>query len=208
MPLIKAIHAGLVGVLAAAGVAAATGSSGTEMYKGYEMPPYTVTQAVQTMDGTAIELRRYAPHILAEVTVAGSRDRAVNRGFRELAGYIFGGNASGEKIAMTTPVAQARADENWTISFVMPAAFDLASLPAARSQAVRFVETDPEDQLVLRYSGLRTNDRLEAFTAQLLQQAKAQGLRVVSEPRYYFYDAPMTPPWSRRNEIAVVVSAS
>jgi SOUL heme-binding protein len=56
-----------------------------------------------------IELRAYAPMIIAEAVVEGTLDQASNQGFRLIADYIFGGNiarsgAAGEKIAMTAPV--------------------------------------------------------------------------------------------------------
>jgi SOUL heme-binding protein len=56
-----------------------------------------------------IELRAYAPMIIAEAVVDGTLDQASNQGFRLIADYIFGGNiaksgAPGEKIAMTAPV--------------------------------------------------------------------------------------------------------
>jgi hypothetical protein len=56
-----------------------------------------------------IELRAYAPMIIAEAVVEGTLDQASNQGFRLIADYIFGGNiaksgAPGEKIAMTAPV--------------------------------------------------------------------------------------------------------
>jgi hypothetical protein len=38
----------------------------------------------------AIEIRDYAPQIVAETTVPGERDAAISEGFRRLAGYIFG----------------------------------------------------------------------------------------------------------------------
>jgi hypothetical protein len=47
--------------------------------------------------------------LLAEVEVAGEREKAINQGFRILAGYIFGGNTVKQKIAMTTPVTQTDA---------------------------------------------------------------------------------------------------
>lgn len=198
MPAFKAVQIGLCAVLVAASVAAAT--EGTR-YKGYEMPPYTV----QAADGP-IEVRQYDPHILAQVTVEGTRSRAISRGFQVLANYIFGGNVEGEKIAMTVPVAQVPMGENWTVSFMMPANIELDDLPAAKSDAVRFVETQPEQQLVIQFSGLRTDRRIEDNTRALLQYAARQGYDVTDAPRYYFYDDPMTPPWSRRNEIAVPIS--
>lgn len=59
-----------------------------------------------------IELRRYAPFIVAETTVLGDMDAASNKGFRAIADYIFGNNVVAssvpskvsEKIAMTAPV--------------------------------------------------------------------------------------------------------
>jgi hypothetical protein len=59
-----------------------------------------------------IEVRRYAPLIVAEVTVDGDMDAASNQGFRLIADFIFGNNrAAGataekasDKIAMTAPV--------------------------------------------------------------------------------------------------------
>jgi hypothetical protein len=49
-----------------------------------EEPSYTV---VEQRDG--YELRDYAPYIVAEVEVSGTRDQSMNQGFRLLADYIF-----------------------------------------------------------------------------------------------------------------------
>jgi hypothetical protein len=62
-----------------------------------------------------IELRRYPALIVAETFVSGDLDQASGKGFRILAGYIFGDNVTAspallerpqpsEKIAMTAPV--------------------------------------------------------------------------------------------------------
>ena len=57
------------------------------------------------------EVRRYPAHIVAEVTVQGSFDEAVNRAFRMLAAFIFGDNVGKQKVAMTAPVVQEPASE-------------------------------------------------------------------------------------------------
>lgn len=50
------------------------------------------------------ELRKYAPSIVAETEVRGTREEAASEGFRRLAGYIFGGNRGRARVEMTAPV--------------------------------------------------------------------------------------------------------
>jgi SOUL heme-binding protein len=173
-----------------------------QTHKGYEMPPYTVQQ----VDGD-IELRLYGAHTAAEVTVAGNSDSAIGTGFRVLAGYIFGGNADGQKITMTVPVAQSPApvEGQWTVRFMMPAAFDAATLPAPDDARIRFVTAAPERQVALRFSGLRGSAVLAAKTTALRAWAETAGLKITAGPHVYFYDGPMTLPWNRRNEVAFTV---
>ncbi|HEY6918234.1 MAG TPA: heme-binding protein [Tabrizicola sp.] len=184
----------------------ATGAGAEETHKGYEMPPYTV----EWQDGTR-EIRAYGPHLLAEVKVSGSRSGAIQKGFRVLAGYIFGGNATGEKIAMTVPVAQTPDDtggaggETWVVSFMMPARYTTETLPAPRTEAIRFVQAGPSRQLVERFSGIPGTEGLADRAEALRVWAKANGYEILAGPHYYFYDAPMTLPWKRRNEVAFTI---
>lgn len=197
---LKFIHLGLIIALIGAAVAAATEA---DMYKGYELPPYEVVEA----DGE-VELRSYEPHILAQVQVSGRQGQAVSRGFQVLANYIFGGNTAGEKIAMTVPVGQAASASDgrlWTVSFMMPGAFEMDTLPQAKSESIRFVETGREDLLVVKFSGFRNPAALSKRTDQVVAEAARQGYEVAGPPRYFFYDGPMTPPWARRNEVALPV---
>lgn len=180
---------------------AMSGEAGAETtHKGYEMPPYRVDWA----EG-AREIRDYGPHLLAEVRVSGGRQGAIQTGFRLLAGYIFGGNATGEKIAMTVPVAQTPAGGDWVVSFMMPARFTAESLPAPRSEAIRVVQAPPSRQLVERFAGVPGSGGLAERAEALRIWAEARGHEILAGPHYYFYDAPMTLPWKRRNEVAFTI---
>ena len=179
------------------GVMMATAAGAETTHKGYEMPPYTVerTEGVR-------EVRAYGPHILAEVQVAGSRQGAIQTGFSLLAGYIFGGNATGEKITMTVPVAQTPKGDQWTVSFMMPERFTKDSLPTPRNSAIRFVQAGHSRQVVERFSGLPGTVDMAKRADALRAWAEAQGMTITAGPHFYFYDAPMTLPWNRRNEVA------
>ena len=59
----------------------------------------------------AFEIRDYPALVVAEVTVTGGQKEAASKGFRLLAGYIFGGNRGKQSIAMTAPVTEAPAGE-------------------------------------------------------------------------------------------------
>ena len=186
-------------------VMAGTAMADQQMHKGYEMPPYTV-EAVEDGGGSGVELRRYGPHVVAEVTVTGDRSTAISRGFRALAGYIFGGNADGEKIAMTVPVTQTPAGgDSWTVQFTMPAAYTVDSLPRPRDPAVRLRQVAGDRQAVVVFSGLPQTADMEARAAKLRDWIAAKGLTITAGPHYQFYDAPLTLPWRRRNEVSFSV---
>ncbi len=190
----KLVLAGVLGIVMAGTAVAET------THKGYEMPPYTVEWSKATR-----EIRNYGPHLLAEVKVVGGRQGAIQAGFRMLAGYIFGGNASGEKIAMTVPVAQTADRDFWTVSFMMPSRYTADTLPTPRDDRVRFVPGGPSRQLVERFSGLPGTSGLTERADDLRSWAEQQGYEILSGPHYYFYDAPLTLPWKRRNEVAFTI---
>ena len=206
MGLLKTL---LIGATAATVGAAAVSA---QTYGKYELPPYEVT--AQLGD---VELRAYAPYIVAEVAVEGDRRAALNQGFRILAGYIFGGNAArqsvdmttpvaqSQSIDMTTPVAQSQSDGIWTVSFMMPSIWTLDTLPEPNNAAVRFREMPPRTEAVIVFSGRATQNALETQEAALRSILAAEGLSPVGDVQHYFYDDPMTLPWNRRNEVALVL---
>lgn len=198
----KTLHLALASGLLAASVAAAPNG---QLYRGHETPQYRVL----LQDGP-VEIRDYDPYLSAEVTVDGSRSGAANRGFRILAGYIFGGNDEDRKVAMTSPVTQHPMETGaasapgtpWTIRFMMPRQYDADSLPDPDDPAVRIVTTPGDRLAVIRFSGRWTDEALRSHASELRNWAETQDVTLVGPPRYYFYDAPFTLPFNRRNEVA------
>jgi hypothetical protein len=188
-------------LIAAVAVSMVASMTQAQTYKGYEHPPYKVEVA----DGD-MELRQYGSHRVAEVTVDGNRDAAIGAGFRVLAGYIFGSNADGEKIAMTVPVAQtSKGDGQWTVRFMVPAGNTADTMPKPKDSRIRFIQVPPERQIALQFSGLRGDATMATKSDELRAWARARGLTITAGPHFYFYDGPMTLPWNRRNEVAFSV---
>lgn len=166
--------------------------------KGYEMPAYTV----ESTEG-AREVRAYGPRMVAEVAVQGDRKAAINTGFGILAGYIFGRNKEGAKIAMTVPVDQADQGEGvWTVRFTMPSAFTADTLPKPDDSRILLHPLPSARMVAETFSGLPDSADMAARAAALRAWAEARGLTVTGGPVYSFYDAPWSLPWNRRNEVA------
>lgn len=197
----------------AAALASATPLA-AETYKGYDTPQYTVV-----LERGAFEVRDYQPALMAEVTMRTTQSAALRQGFQILAGYIFGGNTSADKVAMTSPVAQTAgqsitmtspvaqsgADGMWTVAFMMPPSYTRDTLPTPKNDAIRFVETTPSRQVVITFGGWATASRLQAKEVDLRAFAAANGLNVQGPAQYLIYDDPMTVPWNRRNEVALML---
>jgi hypothetical protein len=181
-------------------------------------PPYKVV----TQLGSVV-VRQYGPRIVAETTVKGDEITARSRGFRTLAGYIFGANHTHAEVAMTAPVVQApgrgtttidmtapvvqqaRAPDLWDIRFFMPANFTLATLPVPDDDTIRLTEQEPETYAVLRFSGFASAQVVQDKTMDLLAALKESDWTPTGAPVVWFYDPPWTLPPLRRNEVAVSV---
>jgi hypothetical protein len=138
--------------------------------RGIEEPSYTVVE---------YEIREYASYIVAEVEVDGDMRTALNSGFRQLAGYIFGGNTAKSSIAMTVPVMDTtRSSESIAmtapvmdrvsnsgkhiVAFTMPSQYTLATLPKPDNTNIQFRTVDKSRKAVLRYSWYATESRVSA----------------------------------------------
>ena len=177
-----------------------------------EQAKYTVSE----QDGS-IEIRDYAPMIVAEVEVSGERDKAINQGFRMIADYIFGNNTSSQKVAMTAPVIQQQSEKiamtapvtqqgegnGWKVRFVMPANQTMATLPKPNNEAVKLVNISSKRFAVISFSGMAGDESLKRHTEKLNAYIQAKKLTASSAPTYAFYNPPWTIPFLRRNEVMV-----
>lgn len=180
-----------------------------------EQVKYTVLESHNSID-----LRDYAPIIVAEAEVSGERSKAINQGFRIIADYIFGNNAAtqkvamtapvtqqpSEKIAMTAPVMQQSSGDVWKVRFVMPANTTLETLPKPNNPAVKLKEVKGKRFAVIRFSGLAGEKSLKEHTQELMDFVSAKKLNALSAPTYAFYNPPWTLPFLRRNEVMVEIA--
>ncbi|MDY7575808.1 heme-binding protein [Actimicrobium sp. CCI2.3] len=179
-----------------------------------EEPAHTVS-----IKEESFEVRDYPALIAAEVTVSGSRSEAVSSGFKLLAGYIFGGNTRQQRIAMTAPVLQENSSSSsvaipmtapvtqtaqgnqWTIRFMMPAAYTLDSLPVPDNPQVRLRVMPATRVAVVRFSGLAGEDSIVEKTAELDAFVTRRQLLATGPATLARYDPPWTPWFMRRNEL-------
>jgi hypothetical protein len=151
------------------------------------------------------ELRRYEPHVLAEVHVGGSFESAGNRAFGSLVGYIGGRNQGGRRMAMTAPVLQQPAGAEHIVAFVMPSAESLGTLPAPSDPRVALRPVQAHLAAAVRYTGRWTQSGYQQRLSQLRADVVAAGYEPAGEPRWARFDPPWTPWFVRRNEIVLPV---
>jgi hypothetical protein len=115
------------------------------------------------------------------------------------------------KIAMTAPVTQsarsedAASGEEWIITFTMPAAYTMGSLPAPVNPDVRLVEVPARTMGVLSFTGLATDGDMQTAESRLRQAVARAGLQAKGDVSFAFYDPPWVLPFFRRNEAMVEV---
>ena len=173
-----------------------------------------------------IEIREYAPMIVAEVTTTGERYEAINDGFRILAAFIFGENsvqekiemtapvtqqveqASSQKIAMTAPVTQEETgkDNEWKVRFVMPKEYTLDTLPKPNDNRIRILKLPAYETAVIRFSGFNTDKSIANQEKILKEWLEKNNIKGSGKPTYAFYNPPWTPPFMKRNEIMIKIA--
>ncbi|WP_224447160.1 SOUL family heme-binding protein [Haloprofundus salilacus] len=212
-------------LLAAAGGALAlwTGWGVYSTYDAERVPYETIAEYGD------VEIRQYPQTVLVETT-ADDEEMAFRRLFR----YIGGANAGDEEVSMSAPVTtEAAGDERSTagpsrteegeeismtapvrtddetgrvrMAFYLPSEYTPATAPTPTNSQVRLVVEPAQTLAVRRFSWYATDRRVRRQQQKLLDGLEDAGVETLGEPFLLQYNDPYTPPFMRRNEVAVEV---
>lgn len=182
-------------------------------------PPYQSLQKDKD-----IEVRLYAPMLLAQVIVPGKNatDSSYSA-FNTLFKYIDGQNQSqtkvpmtapvlnekidaqkkGQKIPMTAPVLAEQGEKGWKVSFVLPADYQLDSAPQPTDPQVKLISQPAQKMGVIRYSGYMNADKNQQEAVRLLDWLQKNGYQASGDYQTAAYNPPFTLPPFRRNEVLI-----
>lgn len=114
------------------------------------------------------EIRYYPEATMATITSkAGTYKDLGNPGFRQPAGYIFGGNEQKQQIAMTAPVHMEMNDTASSMSFVMPAKYTKNQLPRPNNTEVMLKTVPAAYVAVLRFGGFASDRKINKYSEKL-----------------------------------------
>ncbi len=110
-----------------------------------------------------------------------------------------------ESINMTSPVTITKDQQDYTVSFVMPFDYTLQTLPKPNNTQVE-IKTQPARKVAaLKFSWYADPKRVEAKKQELRSLLSQDGVSTKGTPEYAGYDAPLSAPWLRRNEIIIEI---
>jgi len=172
-------------------------------------------EQLRTLDGG--EIRHYPQRMRVETTAPDQRSA-----FRRLFGYISGDNRGdesismtapvqtqkGESISMTTPVRSETAEastDTVRMAFYLPSEYSPETAPEPTESDVTLV-TEPQKRVAVdQFSWYAPEWRVERRTRKLLSTLEREGIEPAGDPYLLRYNDPWTPPFMRRNEVAVEV---
>jgi len=189
-------------LLISVGILLVLAATGTQVYdynstKNIEMYNYKVIQQIDE-----IEIRTYEPATFSSVKLIGKQySETANKGFRILAGYIFGGNESNESIPMTSPVTMELSD-SVTMRFMVPKDFDVNKLPKPNDERIEFVTLPEKKVAAIRFGGFANDEKIEDYKNRLKEILAKNNIEHFDTFTYLGYNPPFR-LINRRNEIIV-----
>ena len=156
--------------------------------------------------GKDFEIRFYPAVAMATINSSAKTYQDLgSSGFGKLANYIFGGNESNLRIAMTSPVHMDINDYTSSMSFVMPAKYVQGNLPKPLNAEVMLETIADEYVAVVGFGGFASEDDIKRNTRKLEKILKTSSIAYYGSFRILGYN----PPYQllgRKNEIIVNVN--
>lgn len=148
------------------------------------------------------EIRKYKPALFSYVVMQAADYKTVSsKGFRSLAGYIFGGNDKNQKIAMTSPVTMTMED-SVTMKFKIPEGMELETMPQPNNPNVRFSAEPEKTVAAISFGGWATDARIAENTQKLRELLKKNNIQTIGSFSVLGYNPPYE-VFNRKNEIVV-----
>jgi len=165
--------------------------------KNIETYPYIVSKQYDMF-----EIRNYEATLFTSVQLSDNKYKdASGKGFSILAGYIFGGNKTNEKIAMTSPVSMSLED-SMTMMFMVPKKFKKETLPEPNQSQIKFREEPAKTIAAITFGGWANDEKIEQYKQKLKSALDAENISYTN--RFYFLG--YNPPYevfNRKNEVIV-----
>lgn len=167
------------------------------------------------------EIRDYESYILAETNVVGEFDDAGERAFNRLYWFISGDNlpcekksrampislrSKSEKIKMTSPVFLQSGEGKWSVSFMMPASYNLDNLPQPADYGIKVRQIPARRMATVRYTSFWSLKSYLKNQLTLESWIKKVGLTTSGDPVWARYSEPYTPWFWRRNEVMIPIN--
>jgi hypothetical protein len=171
-----------------------------KVYTQVEQQKYTLVQKFPGFD-----VRYYPRTIMARYYSEAKTYKEISRpGFRNLAGYIFGANSTGDKIAMTAPVHIDLGENGFSMAFVMPSEYALIDLPVPSNSEVHIEPADPVYVAVVTFGGYANDAVINEQINKLEKLLRNNNISHKGNFRFMGYNSPYK-IWNRKNEIAVEI---
>lgn len=166
------------------------------------------TRKIESLDYEIVEnhkdfeIRKYSQANFSYVTMPEkSYKETSSRGFRTLANYIFGGNESKEKIAMTSPVIM-NLEDSTTMQFMIPKKYELDQLPKPNDSKVRFKTEAEKTVAVITFSGWANDEKINFYKDKLIDLLEENQIQYTDKFSFLGYDPPFKIV-GRKNEVMV-----
>ncbi|MFB6077895.1 MAG: heme-binding protein [Halarchaeum sp.] len=118
-----------------------------------------------------------------------------------------GDERDGEAVSMTAPVETDEEGEGVTMSFFLPDSYTPETAPEPTSDDVELVVDPPRTMAAYRFSWWTPNWRVRRAERRVARTLDDAGIDSVGEFVLRRYDAPVTPPFRRTNEVLVEVDS-